>query len=355
VKQTFKIEYLLLILNLLVISLTTDGNDSKGKRISVLPVPAFGYTPETHTYLGAVTLFTIRKLDELSTRTSNAKVEFNYTWNNQMIWESDWNYFFPYETWFTRGIVHYSKYPDLYWGIGSHATGLDEINFESNRFILSWDGFRSIYDKRYLGAGVSYKTYRNIRQDSVFFSELREESSYELKVLFLKDSRNNILSPSEGNYFEFSNSFLLASSFYYRAIIDYRLYKNFGELDNQVLAGRFYHTSIFGNPPFFDYAMIGGDEYVRGYYLGRFRDKNLSTVQMEYRNQLFRKIGIATFGGVSIIYRGVGTIKMESLKPNAGLGLRFLIDKKENTNLRIDYAIGMHNQSGFYISFGESF
>lgn len=29
--------------------------------------------------------------------------------------------------------------------------------------------------------------------------------------------------------------------------------------------------------------------------------------------------------------------------------------KDEGTNLRIDYAVGAQNQSGFYISFGESF
>jgi hypothetical protein len=35
--------------------------------------------------------------------------------------------------------------------------------------------------------------------------------------------------------------------------------------------------------------------------------------------------------------------------------LRFLVDKKEGTNLRFDNAIGSGKNSGFYISFGESF
>lgn len=56
-----------------------------------------------------------------------------------------------------------------------------------------------------------------------------------------------------------------------------------------------------------------------------------------------------------MIYEKVNNIENESFKPNAGVGLRFLVDKSEGTNLRIDYAIGAHNQSGFYISFGESF
>jgi len=64
---------------------------------------------------------------------------------------------------------------------------------------------------------------------------------------------------------------------------------------------------------------------------------------------------LAAFGGVLLIYEQPRFINNENVKPNAGIGLRFLVDKNENTNLRLDYAIGKNNQSGFYISFGESF
>jgi outer membrane translocation and assembly module TamA len=73
------------------------------------------------------------------------------------------------------------------------------------------------------------------------------------------------------------------------------------------------------------------------------------------RNHLFWRIGIATFGGISMVYEKVNRIENESFKPNAGIGLRFLVDKIEGTQLRFDYAVGANNQSGFYISFGESF
>jgi len=327
------------------------------KKISVLPVPAIGYSPETKTYIGAVTLFTINDLTDSLTRASNAKIEFNYTWNKQMIIESDWNYFFPKEEWFTRGLIHYSKYPDLYYGIGFNTPEPGEVNFQSNRFIADVDVFRNIKNKLFLGVGINYKAFNKIEylNDSLFYPELKSENNYGLKVLFLKDSRNSILSPSKGDYFEFSNSFNLSSSMYVITTLDYRRYFSFGKTDEHTLAGRFYHTTVFGDPPFYDYAVIGGDEYVRGYYLGRFRDKNFSTVQVELRNHLFWRIGISTFGGISMMYEKVGGIENESFKPNAGVGIRFLVDKNENTNLRIDYAIGAQNQSGFYISFGESF
>jgi hypothetical protein len=42
-------------------------------------------------------------------------------------------------------------------------------------------------------------------------------------------------------------------------------------------------------------------------------------------------------------------------KWNAGMGLRFLVDKQDRTNLRFDYAVGQDGNRGFYFSFGESF
>lgn len=347
----------LCIIALFVCNVVKCQDNTNVKKVSILPVPVIGYTPETKTYLGAVTLFTINNAHDSLTRTSNAKIEFNYTWNKQLIIESGWNYFFSGEEWFTRGVIHCSKYPDLYYGIGFNTPESGEIKFQSNRLILELDAFRNIKNKIFWGLGINHESFGNIEylNDKLIYPELKDESKYGIRFLFLNDSRNNILSPSEGNYFEFSNSFNMGSSFYFKTAMDYRNYFGFGKKGEHTFAGRFYHTSIWGNPPFFDYAVIGGDEYARGYYFGRFIDKNISSVQLEYRVNLFWRIGVATFGGISVVYDKINSIKNESFKPNAGIGLRFLADKRENIHLRIDYAFGAQNQSGFYISFGESF
>ena len=349
---------MMLIIAILVAGTVHCQESKPGKRISVLPVPAIGYSPETRTYIGAVTLFTFNNRNDSTTRSSNASIEFNYTWNKQLILESDWNYFSPREEWFTRGLVHYSKYPDLYYGIGFNTTEAGEVNFQSTRFIFDVDVFRKLKNKMFLGLGFAYKSFGNIENlgdTLIFYPELKDENNFGLKVIFLKDARNNILSPSKGDYFEFSNAFNIGSSFYTKISFDYRHYLGFGTSEKHTLAGRFYHTSVLGSPPFYDYSVIGGDKYVRGYYLGRFRDNNFSTLQLEMRNHLFWRIGISTFGGISMVYGQFSNIETESFKPNAGVGLRFLVDKNEGTNLRFDYAIGARNQSGFYISFGESF
>jgi outer membrane protein assembly factor BamA len=349
---------LILIVAILVANAIHCQESNPGKRISVLPVPAIGYSPETRTYIGAVTLFTFNNVTDSLTRSSNASIEFNYTWNKQLILESDWNYFFPREVWFTRGLVHYSKYPDLYYGIGFNTPEAGEVNFQSNRFIFDVDVFRKLKSKMFLGLGLNYKSFGNIENlgdTFIFYPELKDENNFGLKVIFLKDARNHILSPTIGSYFEISSAINLGSSFYSVISLDYRHYISFGDSKNHTLAGRFYHKSVLGEPPFYDYPVIGGDKYARGYFLGRFRDKNFSTLQMEMRNHLFWRLGISTFGGMSMVYGQFSNIETESFKPNAGVGLRFLVDKNEGTHLRLDYAIGAQNQSGFYISFGESF
>lgn len=336
---------------------TAGQNENSAYKVSILPVPTIGYSPETSTYLGAVTLFTFRDKHDSITRTSNAKIKFTYTWNKQVIIESDWNYFFPEEKWFTRGILHYSKYPDLYYGIGFNTPDEGEVIFQSNRYIFDVDLLRLIQKNWFFGSGINYTNYSNVenQSDKISYPELENESNLGLKAILLSDSRNNILSPSGGNYFEFINSFNFSSSFYYKTSLDYRRYFEWGELNKHLLAGRLYHSSIIGNPPFYDFNMIGGDQFTRGYYLGRFRDKNFSTLQIEYRSPVLWRFGLAAFGGLSIIADGFQNVDNENIKPNAGVGLRFLTDKNEGTSLRIDYAIGVKNQSGFYISFGESF
>ncbi len=84
----------------------------KSKNLKIMPVPAFGYSPETKTYVGAVTLITYRHMHDTSARTSNYKLEINYTWNKRMIIETGWNSFLKGEKWFTKGLLHYYRYPD---------------------------------------------------------------------------------------------------------------------------------------------------------------------------------------------------------------------------------------------------
>ena len=337
---------------------TTNAADStKVRKVKILPVPAFGYAPETRYYVGAVSLFTIDAYQDSLTRKSTAKVEFNYTWNKQIILESEINYFFKEEKWFLGSTMHYSKYPDRYYGIGAQSLDSDEVLFQSNRLKLDIELSRQIRPKVFLGGGIRYFNYSNIGTFSdtvVLQSELRSLSNIELKVDLFKDDRDRILTPTLGSFYKLTVGLNYANAFYLHILADARKYYSFGKNKNHVIAARFLQTSVAGNAPFYDLAILGGDRIARGYFYGRFRDQHLSTLQAEYRSPYLWRFGLAAFGGTSLLY-GTGNLTSESVKPNVGVGLRFLVDKNDRTNLRFDYAIGRDGQSGFYVSFGESF
>lgn len=332
------------------------GKDSiQAKKIKILPVPAFGYSPETKTYLGAVTLFTINMYRDSSTRTSNAKLEVNYSWNKQIILESEWNYFFRQEKWFTKGKIHFSKYPDLYYGIGSNTPESNKLFFDSKRFIFEASLLKNIGYKLFTGINVKYIDYNNVEveKNAIFYPELIEASTLGIGYSLLKDTRNNLLTPTKGLYSYINTTWHFAKSNYLKFTLDLRYYKTWK--DKFTLANRFINDINTAHPPFYDRALLGGDKYVRGYYLGRYRDNNLSSLQSEFRFPAFWKIYLATFGGLSNIYSATNKFSIEKTKTNYGFGIRFLVDKTENTFLRLDYAIGQDQNDGFYISFGESF
>jgi len=325
------------------------------KKIKILPVPAIGYSPETKTYIGAVTLFTLNLYNDSCTRTSNAKLELNYTWNKQLILESDWNYFFREEKWFTRGRIHYSKYPDLYYGIGAETPESNKLLFDSKRFQAEVSFLKNVGNKMFTGFNLKYLIYAQVKPEagSLSYPELHDGSTFGIGYSFLSDSRNSILTPTGGFYSFLNSTYNFAKSDYLEFTFDLRYYKTWK--GKYTLANRFLNDLSFGNPPFFDQSPIGGDKFVRGYYLGRYRDADLSTFQSEFRFPLFRKIYLATFGGLSNIYSAKNQFKFDKTKLNYGFGVRFLVDKTENTFLRMDYAIGQDHNNGFYISFGESF
>ncbi len=346
---------LLFIIVLLMIQPAFAGDSIKVKKVKILPVPAFGYSPETKTYLGAVTLFTINLYRDTLTRTSNAKFEFNYSWNKQIILESEWNYFFRHEKWFTKGKIHYSKYPDLYYGIGSAAPESNKTFFESRRALVDISVLKNLGNQLFTGINFKYSGYSNVEvsDQTELFPELRDESSLGIGLSVLRDTRNNLLTPTRGFYSYFNGLYNFAGSNYLKLTLDLRYYKTWN--GKFTLANRLINEVNTGTPPFYDRAMLGGDKFVRGYYLGRYRDNNLSALQSEFRFPAFWKIYLAAFGGLSEIYPKFDRFSLASVKTNYGFGLRFLVDKTENTFLRLDYAIGQDKNNGFYISFGESF
>lgn len=338
---------------LIAASLALAQEESKQAKVKVLPVPTFGHSPETSTYVGGVSLFTFNLYPDSTTRTSNGKIEFNYTWKKQIILEAAWDYFSEKERWFSKGRIHYSKFPDLYYGIGGQTSANDELLYNSNRLIIEANALKRV-GKWFTGPAFSFYRFWNISTDEPnTYTELVSSTKIGLGYSLLKDTRNKLLTPTSGHYIHAFVGYATAQTNYVEGLLDIRYYKPLGK--RNIMALRWVNDFNFSTPPFYDYAFLGGNQFVRGYYFGRFRDQYLMSFQSEFRTTLFWRIGLAAFGGVSSIYNDFAIAERSNIKPNIGIGLRFLVDKTEGTNLRIDYAIGEDGNSGFYVAFGEAF
>ncbi len=344
---------LLLALGLLNCLHLNASNDSlPEKRFSVLPVPTLGYSPETRFYFGAVSLFTFSLSSDKSDRTSNASLEFNYSLRKQAIFSGDWNLFSPGEKWFSKGAFEFSDYPDLFYGVGEKPADTGTL-FNSRREILFVHLLKSLKSKHYLGPIISYQRYSRIDQATKQnFPVLNNGSYFALGLNAIIDTRDNLLNSTQGHLVDVQWRHSWSASNYHKVIVDLR---KFYTLSDHIFSLRLYQESGIGQMPFYDLSFMGGDELARGYFRGRHRDDHVSSVQLEYKSPPLWRLRLAVFGGAS----GVGTRVDESFGDldlfNYGLGIRFLADKAENINLRLDYAWGNQALNGFYVAFGEAF
>lgn len=322
-----------------------------------MPVPAFGYAPETRGYVGAVCLFNKRFGKDSMTRASNAKIEFNYSQRKQIITELGWNIYTKGEQMFLFGDIHVSKYPDYFWTQTDSGAADKRLTFSSNRNIADAAFFFQIHPKGkwYTGPILRYIFYNHIAltsNDTIPLGKIGLSQTKRYSVVgwgIQKDTRDNILQAKKGGYLLATSQRMSGGNrIYFNTLFDVRKYFS---NEKSVLALRYKTHHSAG--PMLDAAVFGEDASARGFYFGRYRPKFYHTLQSEARMRIYRRWSLAMFGGFSYlnrVYQGVNLYVW-----NAGTGIRFLIDRKGDINLRLDMAWGRYNNSGFYVAFGESF
>jgi hypothetical protein len=122
----------------------------------------------------------------------------------------------------------------------------------------------------------------------------------------------------------------------------------------QTLAFRAYGCVVTGDAPFYDLCFVGAHNDIRGYQSGRYQDRRLLASQLEYRLELPKRLGLTGFFGVAEVAPSIGKFNAENILPAGGVGLRYMVARKNHINLRFDYAIGKDG-GGFYMGLGEAF
>ena len=331
-----------------------------------LVAPFTFYMPETNWVVGAGVkrFFNVGGEGDSLTRVSNTAIFLQYSLNNQIMFEHNYQIFTNKEKYYFVGYYGYSRFPILYYGIGSEAKSINEeaITYE----LIKFDNlsYRKIGKHSFAGLGWRYYNMYNVKGTGNGIFENSNAVGKDgsrvsgLNISYQYDTRDNVLTTSTGNYVQIIYSIhdqLTGSSHaFQRWQIDLRKFYRPFQHRQDVLAFQAFSYLTSGNVPFNELALIGGDMIMRGYYVGSLRDKNLLAAQAEYRWQALKRWGLVGFAGFGNVNNTFQELTKNKFLPSYGGGLRFKINRKENVNVRVDYGFG-NGQQNLYFFVAEAF
>ncbi len=346
-----------------VSQIVNDTVDSKKPRY--LTYPNIGFSPETLWEFGLSGLCVFHYKNDTNLRLSEIYAFSFYTQMKQLGLWIDHTIYGKKNLFFFLGKIRFQNYPILYYGIGNQIQSENLAVVPSNNYIIRERLLYRISENIFTGLELDYQHLLNpeFNWSSSVPSVLKlkpsgSQGSRNLGIGFglLWDSRHNVLNVRDGYLFEIAGLYypkIFSKSFPMQTLyIDGRRF--FSTATNQVLALQFLGQFSAGNIPFNQLSQMGGDMMMRGYYLGKYRDKNYISAQAEYRFLPFnfsKRLGGAVFIGVGSISH---TLTFEHLRWVGGGGLRYLIFPKKDIYTRID--IGLEPKGyGIYFYIGEAF
>ncbi|QRR01173.1 BamA/TamA family outer membrane protein [Dyadobacter sandarakinus] len=327
--------------------------------------PTLGYAPETSVEVGLSSLFLFQAKGDTVNRLSEIQAFTFFTFQSQYgIWLDNAIYG-DQDKWFFLGRVRFQRFPLMYYGIGPDVPDKEPALVDANYILVRQRILRRIRKNLFFGPEVDYQQLYNTQfnqpEDYVHDEPLGSNGTRNLGLgaALVYDNRHNVLNVRKGFFGELS--FLrydkdFGSHHSFQGVnLDVR---SFHPLKTRnVLAWQVYGFFFTGNVPFNQLALMGGEMIMRGYYTGRYRDKNMIAAQVEHRWLPFsfsQRLGGAVFAGGAVVAPTITGFNAKHIRPSGGVGLRYLLFRKKDIYLRLDVGF-TEDGPGFYLFTGEAF
>ena len=359
--------FFIIILFLLIskVSAQNEIDSSEVGKINYALYPMAFYTPETNFALGGGGLFYTRLGIRKNLLPSKLKFGAYYTLNNQYSVSIEPSIYFEG----TARVISESKFIfskeiSKFYGIGNDTPEIEapEYTIQYTRIYTELGYETNLIEEFHLGIIYEF-TINNIltigNNPILGAEDINGRfggNTSGFGFVFIVDKRDNVFYPTKNGYYKlrtiFNGSDLGSDFTYNRLVIDLRKYFNAG--DENIFATQVYFENTVGDVPFYRLPALGGANRMRGYFLGRYRDKAYFTSQIEYRKIIWKRIGIALFAGLGDVADEYNTFEFNKFKYSFGGGLRYVFDEKEKLNVRMDIGFGK-GTSGIYFSLEEAF
>lgn len=334
--------------------------DATFRRHRIYPLPAVFYTPETRWAGGVAAIYTWRGRPEA--RPVAATGSAIYTQNHQVILEFGAEGYSSDDAWHGAAQLGYMRFPNTLYAIGNDAPADVHEDYTSRRARAAVELKRRVADGLYLGG--SYEWWRQELVDlegggpisaGVLGSEGGVLSTGGIRLLY--DTRDRQFHPSGGVLGTLSmdgSGGPLGGDYEFVAVaFDLRTYVTLRP--RHILALRTAARTTGSGAPFQRMSTLGGQNLLRGYFEGRYRDRSRLSFEAEYRLPVRGRFGAVLFAGAGQVAPGLGDLTLSGFHPAAGWGLRFLLDPEEGMRLRLDFGYGEAGSSGMYVTVSEAF
>ena len=333
------------------------------RKSSLIPLPLIYYTPEANWGFGGAVVYAFRFAKEpMHTRPSQIRAGFAYTLNQQLLSYLSFQLFRKSEKYKFYGELGYYRYSYQFSGIGNEGLRNTPEYYHVNYPRVRLNALYQLRAKVYLGLRYWMDDFNIVKRETtglLIQDQITGSAGGFLSGIGLVaniDTRDNIFFPARGKFIElvlFHNGRFLGSDFNFSKLyLDYNQF--WTNALGHTIALNIYGEFTSGDPPFNGLSLLGGSRKMRGHLKGRYRDKQYIAWQMEYRLNLFWRLGFTSFAGAGLVANKLEALNGENIRYSYGAGLRLMLSKKEKINLRFDVGFGRES-SGFYITVGEAF
>ena len=173
-------------------------------------------------------------------------------------------------------------------------------------------------------------------------------SDFGVGVSYTFDSRDFMLNASRGWFMQLdlttNPTFLGNNNTYWSAELQLATYRKAWR--GAIIAGELHTRQSTGQVPWPMLADVGSSNRMRGYYEGRYRDKNVIDAQVELRQHIWHRNGIVLWLGAAEVFPRYSDMRFSRILPNAGVGYRWQFKK--------GYGFS-RNGTGFIFNINEAF
>lgn len=325
--------------------------------------PVAYYAPETKLAVGVFGAYTFyNKNDSNQKYPSQIQMGAAYTFKRQLLIYFPFRIYTKHSNFTAYGEAGYYKYSYFFYGIGNNQVNdykeLYKVNFPRIRINL----LKKIATNMFMGVRYWLEDYKIKETEpgkqlaSGTITGTINNFISGVGPAFNFDSRDNIFSPSKGLFIDAGiqlyGSGTGSNYKYYRYTTDASFF--ISNKRKNVYAFNLFADFLAGDDiPFNQLALLGGNKKMRGYYEGRYRDKNLIALAGEFRFKIYKRFGAVTFANAGAVNNRLKNI-FTQIRTSTGVGARYALNKSEKLNIRLDAAFGK-NSSGLYFTIGEAF